>query len=388
MMREATVFEGRFFDGRSAAAHAARITIAQQSLVIEAGSMRVEWPYADLEKAPAHNDGDASEIRLASRAAPDALVILPAAARAALEAAAPDLFCKRAERRRMTALIGVLIGGSAAVAALLFIGVPAASGPMARATPKAFESQIGENIAAQINTILRPCGNDEAMQTIEPVIAELAAQGEVGFDVRFRIVRARMPNAFALPGGQVMATSGLIDAVGDDQEAFLAVMAHELGHVRERDSMRAVYRNAGLGILLEVITGGSGAAQQLVLVGGQLSDLSHSRRQEMAADEIAVEIMTKADLNPSALARAFEAIIGADETLIEDDDAGFSPPPWLSTHPDTEKRIEYARGQAREGGPLPLSAESWDIVRNACEAARDETEDSEGESPNEKTPAP
>lgn len=364
-MSETQVFPGRYFDGRSAVAQNARVIVNVQMLFIETQSARHGWDYADLEYAPAHG----GELRLANRTLPDELVVLPMAARSALETHAPELFSDGAERRRMTALVGALIAAAAVIALTLFVGVPAASGPMARATPKAFEAQIGENIAAQINTILRPCGDEEAMAAIRPVIADMAEKGDVGFEVRFRIVRADMANAFALPGGQVMATSGLLDAVGDDQEAFLAVVAHELGHVRARDSMQAVYRNAGLGVLLEIVTGGSGVGQQLVLVGGQLNQLRHTRRQESAADETAYEIMTAADLDPAALARAFEAIVGAHDDGDEDNgknNGRLSTPTWLKTHPDTDERIENARVRSRDGGSLPLSAESWALVRNAC----------------------
>lgn len=372
-MSEAQVFSGRYFDGRSAVAHDACVIINAHMLFIETQSARHGWDYADLEKSPAHGD----ELRLANRTLPDELVVLPVAARSALETYAPELFSNRKERRRMTALVGALVAGAAVVALALFVGVPAASGPMARATPKAFEAQIGENIAAQINTILRPCGDEEAMAAIRPVVADMAEKGDVGFEVRFRFVRADMPNAFALPGGQVMATSGLLDAVGDDQEAFLAVVAHELGHVRARDSMQAVYRNAGLGIMLEIVTGGSGAGQQLVLVGGQLNQLRHTRRQETAADETAYGIMAAADLDPAALGRAFDAIVGHvgaydDDEDGEDDSGRLATPTWLKTHPDTDERIENARTRARDGGPLPLSAESWALVRNACVISDDD----------------
>lgn len=403
-MSQASVFQGRYFDGQSANAHDAQIIVAQHGLIIETADDRHNWNYADMEKAPAQGD----DVRLVNQNFPDALLVLPLEAQHALGAAAPDLFSTAAANRRMTGLIATLIVGSAAVAALLFFGVPAASGPLARATPKSFEMQIGENLAAQINTLMRscnaseedenqqgvadgiadildldfrPCGNEEASALITPVIDEMAAAGEVGFNISFQFVRSRMPNAFALPGGQVMATCGLLDAVSEDQEAFLAVMAHELGHVRARDSMQAVYRNAGLGILLEVITGGSGVGQQLVLIGGQLNQLRHTRKQETAADEAAVDIMVRSNLDPSALARAFEAIVGE----IRENDGGSEEdqreiPTWLHSHPDTQERIDYANSQRHEGGPLPLTPEEWAIVSKACATNSDEdSQDSDDE---------
>ncbi|MEO1137166.1 MAG: M48 family metallopeptidase, partial [Pseudomonadota bacterium] len=301
-------FQGRYFDGQSGEAQAVTVFIDSEGLRFEASGTTEFWPFRDVKLSAAPG----AEIRLANRRDEDASLYLPAAAMDALQRAAPDQFTGARERRRMGALIGALILGAGAVTAGIFFGVPAASGPLAQHTPKQLEMQIGENIAAQINTLLRPCGDEEAMTTIRPVIEQMADKGDVGFPIRFQFIHADAPNAFALPGGQIMATSGLLNAIGDDQEAFLAVMAHELGHVRARDSMRAVYRNAGLGIALDIITGGSGVAQQAVLVGGQLSQLRHTRQQETAADETAAEIMLEAGLDPSALARAFEAITGYD----------------------------------------------------------------------------
>jgi Zn-dependent protease with chaperone function len=160
-----------------------------------------------------------------------------------------------------------------------------------------------------------------------------------------------------------------MNAIGDDQEAFLAVIAHELGHVRARDGMRAVYRNAGLGVALEIVTGGSGAAQQAVLVGGQLSQLRHNRIQEAAADETAAEIMARADLDPAALARAFEAITHYDYDPSEDDGER-SLPTWLRTHPDTQARIKAALARKGASGPLPLSESEWRAAANACDVEK------------------
>ncbi len=360
-MTDLASFPARYFDGRSGHAQQADVALEADGLAIAAERESVFWRYRDLTFAPKSGD----DIRLGNRRTPDAALILPPEASPALLDAAPEIFSGARDRRRMTALIVALIAGAGIVGATVFFGAPAASGPLAQATPKELEIQIGENLAAQINAFLKPCGAERAERVI-PVIDDLAEQDDVGFPIRFQFIRASAPNAFALPGGQVMATSGLMKAIGDDQEAFLAVMAHELGHVRGRDGMRAVYRNAGLGVALEIVTGGSGAAQQAVLVGGQLSQLRHNRIQESAADEAAADIMERAGLDPSALARAFEAITHYDYVADDDDDREL--PTWLRTHPDTKARIEFANARRRPSGPLPLSEDEWREAAAACDA--------------------
>lgn len=365
-MTEMNAFEARYFDGRSGRAQQARVALEADGLAVETESESFFWRYADLIVAPKNGD----ELRIGNRSVPDAALILPAHALDALLVAAPEVFSGARERRRMTMLIVALVAGAGAFAGAAFFGAPAASGPLARATPKDLEIQIGENLAAQINTFFKPCGAVGA-DLVSPVIDDMALKGDVGFPIRFQFVKARAPNAFALPGGQVMATSGLLQALGDDQEAFFAVMAHELGHVRGRDGMRAVYRNAGLGVALEIVTGGSGAAQQAVLVGGQLSQLRHNRIQETAADEAAAEIMLRAGLDPSALARAFEAITQYSYD-VEDEEDERTLPSWLRTHPDTNKRIEEALARKTAPGAPPLSEDDWRAAAGACAADKPE----------------
>ncbi|WP_411816437.1 M48 family metallopeptidase [Hyphococcus sp. DH-69] len=370
-MKEQSTLNGRYFDGQSGNAHPVEIIVHNDYFAIQSATQDLRWEYKHTKIAARSEN----ETRLSNRHHPDAILVLPKSASVALEAAAPEIFDGRRERRRITALISGLVIGAGIVTAALFIGVPAASGPLARATPKDLETQIGSNLAAQISILYKPCGTSEALEVLQPVLDEMAEKGEVGFPIEFRFVRSSAPNAFALPGGQVMATSGLLDAVGDDQEAFLAVMAHELGHVRARDGMQAVYRNAGLGITLEIITGGSGAAQQLVLLGGQLNQLRHNRKQEAAADETAIEILTAVNLDPSALSRAFEAIIAAlpEKARSKKSEKKFAS--WLRTHPETKIRIQAARKFKKEGGKPPLTPEQWRLVASTCNVADEEAPD-------------
>lgn len=360
-------FDGRFFDGASGIAAPAVAIFKTDGLIVKLPEREFLWLYPEIVVL----DGKPSECRLGARSEPDAALVLPATARAVLAAAAPDYHGRHVGARRLGVAVAAMIGAAGVIAALLFIGVPAASGPLAQATPKSFEQRIGANMAAQIQTVFRRCASDQSLDLLTPVVNEMAAAGDVGFEpIHINIVRTSAPNAFALPGGQVMATSGLLDALSDDQEAFFAVIAHELGHVRNRDGLRAFYRNAGLGLLLEAITGGSGLAQQAVLIAGQLTQLSHSRDQETAADAAAYDIMESAGLDPSALARAFAAITAsvADECENEGENADRRKMPnWLKTHPDTDERIAAAKARGGSTGNLPLSDANWAIVRAACE---------------------
>lgn len=371
-MSAAPKFDGRYYDGVTARAHAVAVEIAGDGLSITGATVNVFWPAKRLRLI----SRDDREIRLANRKDENARLALDAAAAPVLVRFWPDILSGQKEKRRMAILIAALFFGTAAIAAVIFLGVPAASAPLARATPKDLEIRIGENLAAQITIVMRSCaGSEKAIAELSPILDRFAADNDVGFPIRFQFVQSSAPNAFALPGGQVMATSGLLTALKDDQEAFIAVMAHELGHVRARDGLQAVYRNAGVGVALDIITGGSGAAQQAVIVAGQLNQMRHSRQQESAADDAAAEMLLAAALDPAALARALEAISAASpgdgsEIGIQNQKRDQPEiPTWLSSHPDTDLRIAAARKRAAKGGPLPIDGAAWARVATACDGS-------------------
>ncbi|HYD73581.1 MAG TPA: M48 family metalloprotease, partial [Candidatus Binatia bacterium] len=139
------------------------------------------------------------------------------------------------------------------------------------------------------------------------------------------------------------------------------------GHVHARDSMVGLYRNMGLGIFLEAVTGGSGVAQQLVLLGGQLAELRFTRAQEERADAFALRLMADAGYNPEALARAFEAIEARAEEMRESD-IDLDVPDWMLTHPNIDARIAAARAAATPARGEALTPDEWNSIRGACAA--------------------
>jgi predicted Zn-dependent protease len=353
-----TAVPGRYFDGKTAAGYAVDASFEVQGVTIRGAGPDIFWKAKHLRIAAR----DEREIRLSNAREGEARLVIAARDAGIIGAVMPELLSGAPERRRMTVLVVALIAGAAFVAAGVFFGAPAASGPLAERTPKDLEIQMGENVAGQINLFMKPCGAEADVAELSAAISAMAETGDVGFPIRFQIVNSPIPNAFALPGGQVMTTRGLIEATAEDPEAFFAVMAHELGHVRARDSLKAIYRNAGAGVVLDIVTGGSGAAQQAVIIAGQLNQLRHTRKQEAAADEAAYEILLASNLNPAALARAFDLILGA----LPDENGDEEMPAWASSHPNTAERIEKAKAHAAPGGPPPIAGDEWKAIAGTC----------------------
>lgn len=162
-------------------------------------------------------------------------------------------------------------------------------------------------------------------------IAVLSDAGVAGYTLNFREGGALGPNAFALPDGTLILTDELVGLAGDDTEMIVGVLAHEIGHVEHKHSLRQIYRAAGIAALVMMIAGDIGSGAEDVLVhGGGLLTLSYSRTAEEQADRHSVELMLKAGLDPTAIARFFELL----ETKLDD----HSETSIFSTHPGTPER--------------------------------------------------
>lgn len=354
-----------YYDGKTANSQKTKIRFEEGAIVFhDVNGQEHFWPYKKINLEKLDKD-----TRITVQSERDAVLVLPASTLAALIEKVPHLRKDRRDRRKFAGLIAGLTLAAASTATFIFAVIPYMATRLAHSTPIQTEQQIGENLASQVMLILRPCKNDRAHAILEPVVQEFARAGGIEHNVKLTLLRTSMANALALPGGQMMATRGFLDAVDNDQEAFWAVVSHELAHVKNRDGMVALYRNLGLSTLLEIVTGGSGAAQQAILVGGQITNLSYTRSQERAADELAYEIMERMSLNPAALGRALDALVGTTNHSHKDGShVDFKWPEWLQTHPDTDGRIERAMAQdTKRRHALPLSEADWEIVRHACE---------------------
>jgi Zn-dependent protease with chaperone function len=166
------------------------------------------------------------------------------------------------------------------------------------------------------------------------------AEGGVGaYALNFRSGGVIGPNAFALPDGSIVVTDELVELANGDNEMITAVLAHEIGHVERKHTLRQVYRAAGLAGLAMLVAGDvSSGVEDVLTQGGGLLALSYSRSAESEADRRSVDLMRRSGMDPTAIVRFFDVI----ESKLRDRSATS----MLSTHPGTPDRkqaiLEYA----------------------------------------------
>ncbi len=349
----------RFYDGRSALSHDAEVRLEADALDIRADGQALVWRLADLIA-----EVEADQVRVSNRRERDTRLVLSVEEWTALIGDRLD-GRKRERRRREFWLVGGLAAVAGAVMLFVFVGVPILSGPVARATPVSMELRMGENFDAQVGAIFPTCRNEEGQRILSALGDRIAMGADTPFDIRVRAVEAPMVNAFALPGGPVLITDDLISEAESPDE-LAAVIAHEIAHVEMRHVMQAVWRDLGIGMLLDlVVGGGTGAGQQAVILAGQASDLTYSREAELEADTRGQALLHAAGLSSQGMAPFFDRMARADGSGRLGEAVEF-----MNSHPDSSRRGRVARAGARPGLSA-LDAEEWRVVKAVCAAPSD-----------------
>jgi len=167
---------------------------------------------------------------------------------------------------------------------------------------------------------------------------------------RITILNSPNVNAFALPGGYLYITRGLL-ALANDSAELAAVIAHEMGHVTANHGVQRQQREADEVLAAKVVSDvleGDAAARQ-ALLRGKLSLAQFSRNQELEADAIGIRSSGRAGYDPFAAARFlqsmasyadFRSVSGATDASLD----------FLASHPAAPQRIELALNHARGFG--------------------------------------
>ena len=252
-------------------------------------------------------------------------------------------------------LIAVLASGTACTRVVN----PATGRTEFTAMSPAQEIEVGRQQHPQILMQFGDAYHDPQLQAYVTRIGnQLKAVSELpDLDFTFTVLNSDVVNAFALPGGYVYITRGLL-ALADNEAELAGVMAHEIGHVTARHSAqrhsRGVLAQGGvaLGTVLAGIFGGGVAAdlaQQAGGVGAQAYLAGYSRDQEFQADELGVRYLARAGYDPTAMSSFLETL-GRNDALARKlagrEDGADPASSWFATHPRTPDRVLRAAERA------------------------------------------
>ena len=142
-------------------------------------------------------------------------------------------------------------------------------------------------------------------------------------------------NAFALPSGIVVVTDALVK-LGQTDDEVVAVLAHEVGHLEHRHSLRMVMQDSAVALLIATVSGDPFSSSTLVAaLPTLLVHARYSRKFEAEADDYAYDFLVAQGIPTQAFADMLVRLGAKDETSAAEE--------FLSSHPGTQERIERFR---------------------------------------------
>jgi Zn-dependent protease with chaperone function len=328
-------FSAAFFDGKSSKPHQVEARLDGDVLLIEGDEVgRLRFPLEVIKVTPRVGNTPRF-IELADGAG------LEVTDNDVIDEMAPDLpggrfhafqFGMESKLRWILAMLALTIGLGWG---MIEYGVPYAAKQVAFALPREVDESLGSGaLVALDELIFEPSTLDESQrQRLQDGFDALVAKSDISADrirLEFRASPVIGPNALALPSGIVIMTDELVRLATREDEV-LAVLAHEIGHIRHRHSLRGVLQSSTVALAIATITGDLGSLTAIsATLPTILVELKYSRAFELEADDYAVDLMNASAIEPTALGAILMRMTRSqgDETTS-----------YFSTHPASAERM-------------------------------------------------
>lgn len=327
--------EGTYFDGQTSTPRRVRVHVADGLLHLDGDERATAYPLASVTLEP-RLGGLERRLDLPGGAS----CLVPAAFELPVPADAPQRVERWVNELEMH-------WGYAAIAAAALVlclwgavayGVPAAANLVARRMSPSLEQRMGAQTLGTLDRVaLQPSKLTEDRRRVltarfDALVRLAGAEGE--YVLAFRSSPAVGPNAFALPGGTIVLLDELVAAARHDDE-IVAVLAHEIGHLRERHTMRHVLQTSAAGVLLAAVVGDLvSATSYAAALPAFLLNAQYSRAFEREADRFGFDLMDRAGVGRAHFVEFLDR--------LEKERGGAALPGWLSTHPGAAERGESA----------------------------------------------
>ena len=340
-----TAVRALYFDGKSSAGHKVILGVAfgpdaRRVLRLRGDGIDLGWPMAEVRASDRIGSSrryvyfpDGSQCETDDNDGVDGLFAdrEPAAAR----------LLHRWESGIGYAFAALLITVALAWAFIVW-GIPAIAKQVAFALPAATETLIGRDALAALDRfVLTPSKlPPERQDALRKLHAGMIAGVErtTGYRLELRKGGRVGANALALPAGIIVVTDELVELAKDDRE-IEAVLAHEIGHLRQRHILRHVLQDSATALLVAFTLGDLTSLTSLAAAAPTLLlQAKFSRDFEREADDFALAYLARRGIPPEL----FAAIL---QRMEEKRPEGKDVPDYLSTHPATRERIERARGK-------------------------------------------
>lgn len=271
--------------------------------------------------------------------------------------------------RHLGHVFGWTAAGLAGLGILGYICMTVLPQHVAKILPREMKNTWGTQVVNSIVGKSKRCESAGSNEAITSMVAALAEGGSELPPVSVEVYDMDLVNAFAVPGGRIVLTRGLINEASTPAEVT-GVLAHELGHVYHLHAEAQLVRVSGLQILASLASGGTNS-DLVTTAAGLAAILRYSRDAEREADEFARDVMASASVDPMGLKSFFEKLIKLEGGTPKEQDNSPSALDRIgnvfSTHPGTEDRIKEIKPLPAGKTPVKIMTDvQWQALRNAC----------------------
>jgi Zn-dependent protease with chaperone function len=218
--------------------------------------------------------------------------------------------------------------------------------------PRSWERSFGDALVGDFGE--KFCTGAGGQEALAKLGTRLSPRSE---DLRIRVVSVPIVNAAALPGGTIVIFNQLLkEAKSPDEVA--GVLAHEIGHVENRDVTEAMIRHFGFSLIIASVGGTTGGNVEM------LTTARYSRRAETRADGYAIEALDRAGISPRPTADFFERLARIERAVPMSRSLVY-----LASHPLSEERRERFAAAAAGAPVAPsLTSEEWRALVHICDS--------------------
>jgi len=237
--------------------------------------------------------------------------------------------------RSFSYMFGLFLAMAGFLVSLYLWVIPWVAVQIAMSSPTSFDSSIGDPAADEIKA--SSAVNKKASALLNEFVQNLKLDTS-NFTPKLTVLDDGTVNAFALPGGNMMFYSGLINKM-ESPEELAGVLGHEWGHVIKRHSVRQLVSNLSAFVIVSAVLGDAGGVTAVLVENADaITRLSYNRGMETESDEYAISVLHRNKLDPMGVSKSFTRLKESSNPIMLDS-TEITIPEFLTTHPDLDKRI-------------------------------------------------
>ncbi|HFC05090.1 MAG TPA: M48 family metallopeptidase, partial [Rhizobiales bacterium] len=297
--------QASYFDGQTASNHTVSVDATLTAVRVSGPTIKdFIWSYNDLKAVEKAQSG--KPLRLTSSQMPGARLIIPGGQISQRICELSPHLLGGFHPQKALKTVGWITATILLVGGVLYGTLNLAPKTFAGMIPLQWRENLGRQTEKKVIGHARQCTNPDGQRALLKMAAKVASGSENPPDFSVRVFDMKLMNAFAVSGGRVVLTRGLLKAA-DNPAELAGVFAHELGHVDHHHPEAALVRVMGLQLLITIVSGG-GDGNTIGSLAGFATMMSYSRDAEREADRFAGKVLTKTRIDPVGLIHFFEKV--------------------------------------------------------------------------------